>query len=129
MASGAPVQDVRAQAIGRRVGTTRQDQCLVQEDNRFADARLRVADDADLEDDLGAIGVGESSAHGQRRRLPEQRHRALEVSSANSRPGLASKAAKRDHRRHDGAGRLVHASKRRERLVVSRRLDEQLRVA
>ena len=123
------MEDVRAQAIGRRILTLRQDQGLVEEDYRLADARLRVADDADLEDDLGTIDVGEARGHGQRSRVLEERHRAFEISGAYPRPRLAAEKAQRKRRRCDGAGQVAHASKRLERLVVSRRLDEQLGLA
>ena len=53
----------------------RENQRLIEEDDRLGDARLRVADDADEEHDLGPVDVGEARGHGQRGRLLEQRHR------------------------------------------------------
>ena len=88
------MEDVRAQAIRRQIRLLREDQGLVEEDDRLVDARLRVPDDADLEDDLGAIGVREPGGHDQGRSLLERHHRVIEISHANPRPRLGEEEAK-----------------------------------
>ena len=62
-----PVEDVGTESvqIGRRV--VREDESLVEEADRLADARLRVADDADEEYDLRPIDVCETGADRDRR--------------------------------------------------------------
>ena len=89
----APMQDVRAQAIGGEVGALRQQERLAEKDDRLVDARLGVADDADPEHDLGAVDVGEPGAHGQCGRRLEQSHRRRELSETDVRPRLSERAA------------------------------------
>ncbi len=89
VAARTPVEDVRAQAIAGQVGAFRQNERLVEEDDRLGDARLRVAHDADAEHDLRPVDVAEPGAHGQRGRLLEERHRLRERSEADVRPRFA----------------------------------------
>jgi hypothetical protein len=87
------VEDVRPQAIGRELRVLGEHERLVEECDCLTDLGLRVAQDADLEDDARAIDVGEASAERERRRLLEERHRRLELPSSNARPRLAAAEA------------------------------------
>ena len=128
MTPRAPMEDVRAQAIGGQVGALRQHERLVEEDDRLGDARLRVADDADPEHDLGAVDVGEPGAHGQRGRLLEQRHRRRELPEADVRPRLSEEQPERERRRWTRPGPRANVRERLQRVAVPRVLEHALRI-
>ena len=109
----------RSEALGER-------ECLVEQRDRSRRARKLVPGDAEPEDDLGAVDVGEDRALGERPRSVEQVDRRADVTLLQPRPGLARAGADveldRVRRRHGRANVLVRV----DRLLVAIPLRECL---
>ncbi len=85
--------DVRPEPVAREVGALGERQCLVEQRDRGRRARKLVPGDAEPEDDLGAVDVGEDGALGERPRGVEQVDRRADVPLLQPRPGLARAGA------------------------------------
>src|SRR4029077_13923250 len=105
VAARAPAEDVRAEAVARKLGGLSQGQRLVEEVDRGRDARKLVAADGDAEEEIRAVDIRELGRFGERSRTVEQLDRLLDLAVLHPRPRLARELAnlklgdtRREHR-------------------------------
>ena len=89
VAARAPGEHVRAQMVRRDLGALGQCQRLVEEAERRLDAVQLVAGDAEAEEDVGALDVGEGLAFAERARSFEERDRLAYLAAPHSHRRLA----------------------------------------
>src|SRR5262249_48165423 len=89
MTARAPVEDVGPKPVGRLAEAFRQLERAVEEDGGLADARLLIADDSDLEHDLGPVELARARSDGCARGLLQEPHRLVELAVADPSPGLS----------------------------------------
>ena len=90
------------------------------------DAGLRVPDDADLEDDLGAIRIREALRDDECGGFLERGHGAVEIARSDPDPCLTSQEARAERAPDGKTAACAHSPQRSACVVVSRCLDEGL---
>src|SRR5262249_13511056 len=87
-APGAPVEDLRAQAIAREARALSELKRLVEQRNRCRDARKLVAAHAEAEENVSAIDIGEALALDERASPREELDRLAHLADVLAGPGL-----------------------------------------
>ena len=92
VAARAPREHVRAQEVGRKRRAVGQRQRLGEEGDRGRDARDQVAGDAEAEEHLGPVEIGERRALDEPARLLEQVDRGLDLAALRRGPASPDSA-------------------------------------
>ena len=127
VAARAPREHVRAQQVGRERRAVGERERLAEERDRGRDARDQVAADAEPEEHLGAVEIGERRALDEAARLLEQVDRGPDLAALGARPSPRPTARAPGARPRRCATTAASASRVLvDRLVVVAALEQRL---